>query len=85
MASNYAGFPATYEDVAGVIQKLPAGTEIHVWDVTAGADVAESPLLVDTNGDIASGSLAAVAAGTRIRFRLENFEGRAFSAAQLTT
>ncbi len=85
MASNYVGFVVSYEDEVGVKTLVGAGVSVAVYDTVALADVAESPLTTDTNSEIVAGSFAAVAAGTRVRFRVENFEGRAFHRAQITT
>jgi len=85
MASNYASFPVTYRDTEGIIQSVGAGISVKVRVRDAGADVAESPLTTDSNGVIAAGSLAAVAVGSVVCFRVENYGGRAFSVAQITT
>jgi len=85
MASSYAGFPVTYENNAGEIVSVGPGVDVAVYDTVAGADAAESPLTTDSNGEIAAGSLAAVAVGTKVHFRVENFQGMAFSSSQLTT
>lgn len=85
MASNYEGFPVNFRDGDGVVVAVEAGVEVHIYDVTAEADAAESPLTTDGDGEIAAGSLAAVAVGTRVRFRVENYNGLAFSRTQVTT
>lgn len=58
---------------------------VRVRADNTGADVAESPLKTDVNGEIASGSFAAVSVGTKVHFRVENLGGRAKSVAQITT
>lgn len=85
MASDYEGFPVWIRDAAGVLVRVPAGVEVAVYDTVAEADIAESPLFTDSNGEIASGTFAAVTAGTKVLFRVENHEGRAASVAQVTT
>ena len=85
MASNYAGFDVNYETTAGQILSVGAGVSVKVWDTVAEADSADSPLTTDANGHIAAGSLSDVAAGTVVHFRVENFNGLAFSVSQTTT
>ncbi len=85
MASNYEGFVVQVRDENGVVTNVGASVDVAVYDCTALADVAESPLTTDVNGEIAAGSLAALAAGTRVRFRVENYNGLAFSVSQVTT
>lgn len=85
MASSYEMIRWQVRDLNGVLTNLEAGVDVHVYDVTAEADVAESPLTTDSNGETAAGSFAAVAAGTRVRFRIENYNGLAFSRTQVTT
>lgn len=85
MASNYAGFNVNYETSAGVILVVGAGVSVKIRAAGAGADAAESPLTTDSDGNIAAGSLAAIAAGTVVHFRVENFQGMAFSVSQITT
>jgi hypothetical protein len=51
----------------------------------AGSDAAESPLTTDADGKIAAGSFAAIAAGTKVHFRVENNGGLAGSISQITT
>lgn len=72
-------------DLNGVITNVGAGVDVEVYNVTTGLPVAESPLSTDSNGDIVAGSFAAVAVGTRVRFRVENEDGLAGSATQITT
>lgn len=83
--SSYQGFAVTYEDEQGVINSVGAGVSVKVRAQGAGADAAESPLTTDSNGEIAAGTLAAIAAGTKVHFRVEQFQGMAFSIAQYTT
>jgi hypothetical protein len=85
MPSNYDGFLVTAETVAGVQTSVGAGVDVAVWSETAEADVAESPLTTDADGEIAAGTLAAVAVGTVVHFRVENYNGMAFSVSQVTT
>jgi hypothetical protein len=83
--SDYLAFAVTFETEQGVVQSVGPGVEVHVRAQGEGADEAESPLTTDANGEIAAGSLAGVAAGTRVHFRVEEFLGMAFSIAQITT
>jgi hypothetical protein len=85
MASNYAQFYVQAEDEAGVITSVGAGISVKVRKAGAGSDAAESPLTTDADGKIAAGSLAAIAAGSRVHFRVENYGGLAFSVSQITT
>jgi hypothetical protein len=85
MASNYEMINWQFRDADGVLTSLPAGVDVHVYDVTAEVDVAESPLTTDSNGETPAGTFAAVAVGTRVRFRIENYEGLATSRTQVTT
>jgi hypothetical protein len=85
MASSYAAFNVNYETTAGVITSVGAGVSVKIRAEGAGADAAESPLTTDANGHIAAGSLAAIAAGTVVHFRVENYNGMAFSVSQTTT
>lgn len=73
------------ESEPGVHTNIGAGVSVKVREDGAGSDVAESPLTTDANGEIAAGSLAAVAAGTLIHFRIENHGGMAGSISQITT
>jgi len=84
MASDYLNFPCLIEESAGIVTKL-AGATVKVRVDGAGSDVAESPLTSDANGEIAAGSLAAVAAGTLVHFRIELSGGMSGSIAQITT
>lgn len=83
--SSYQGFPVQFENEQGVIQSVGAGVEILVRAEGGGSDEPESPLTTDSNGEIAAGTLAGVAAGTKVHFRVEEFQGMAFSIAQFTT
>lgn len=85
MASNYAAFQVVNEDEAGVIESVGAGISVKVRVSSAGSDVAESPLTTDSDGFIIAGSLAAVAAGTKVHFRVENLAGKSSSISQITT
>jgi hypothetical protein len=85
MASNYAGFAVNYETTSGSITSVGAGISVKVRAEGSGSDAAESPLTTDVNGEIAAGTLAAIAAGTVVHFRVENYNGLAFSVSQTTT
>lgn len=83
--SSYAGFAVNYETTSGSIVSVGAGVSVKVRAEGSGSDAAESPLTTDANGEIAAGTLAAIAAGTVVHFRVENFNGLAFSNSQITT
>jgi hypothetical protein len=91
MASSYAGFGVNYEDDAGKILSVGPGVLVHVYDTSASADSADSPLTTDSDGNIGGGlggpggTLSDVAVGTTVHFRVENFNGMAFSYSQVTT
>jgi hypothetical protein len=85
MASSYVGMAWLYETTSGTILNVGAGVSVKARVEGSGSDVAESPLTTDVNGEIAAGSLAAVPAGTVVHFRVENYNGLAFSVSQTTT
>jgi hypothetical protein len=85
MASSYSGFYVNAESTAGVIEHVGAGVSVAIYDTVALADAAESPLTTDVNGYIAAGSLAAVDVGTKVIFRVEDYNGMAASSQQITT
>lgn len=85
MASSYEGFAVTTIDANGVQVSVGAGINVDVRVEGAVADVAESPLTTNSDGEIVAGSLAAVAVGTVVHFRVELYEGVAASASQITT
>lgn len=82
--SDYLGFAVTYENDQGVVLSVGSGVEVKVRAEGEVADEAESPLTTDANGEIADGSLASVTVGTKVHFRVEEFQGMAFSVAQIT-
>lgn len=85
MPSDFQGFAVNYETSPGVILNVGAGVNVHVYDTVALADSADSPLVTDADGHIADGTLSDVAVGTVVHFRVENFNGLAFSVSQTTT
>jgi hypothetical protein len=82
MPSNYLGFTVTYESEPGVNTPVPGGVDVIIYDVATDADIDTVP--TDGSGAIPNDTVA-VSAGSEIRFRVENFEGRAFSTGQITT
>ena len=80
--SNYEGFHVMREANDGIIEQL-AGVSVKVYD--ADLDVEVTTLVTDQSGNIPPGALPTVAAGTRIRFRVENHDGLAGSVTQITT
>lgn len=85
MASSYAGFPVNYEVTPGSIVSVGSGVSVKVRAEGAGADAAESPLTTNGDGEIVAGTLAAIAVGTVVHFRVENLGGLAGSCSQETT
>lgn len=83
--SSYAEFAVQVRDENGILTNVGAGVDVAVREDGAGADAAESPLTTDSNGEIAAGTLAAISAGTLVHFRVENEDGLAASASQITT
>ncbi len=66
-------------------QTFTPAVQVKIRAEGVGSDAAESPLTTDASGDIGSGSLAAISVGTVVHFRVENFQGMAFSVSQTTT
>jgi hypothetical protein len=58
------------------------GVDVIIWDVAGAADI--DTVTTDGAGNIAAGTVS-LDADSVIRFRVENFEGRAFSTQQTTT
>jgi hypothetical protein len=85
MASNYAAFDVMAETTAGVPTLVPGGVEVAIRKEGSVSDEAESPLLTDSSGHIPAGSLASVAAGSTVYFRVEDHNGLAGTFAQITT
>ncbi|MBV9214828.1 MAG: hypothetical protein JO053_01520 [Acidobacteria bacterium] len=85
MASHYAGFTVQVRDTNGVITNVGSGISVKVRADGAGSDAAESPLTTNSSGAIAAGTLAAIAVGTKVHFRVENYGGRSGSVSQITT
>ncbi|HWQ34342.1 MAG TPA: hypothetical protein VNQ79_15950 [Blastocatellia bacterium] len=80
MPSNYVAFDVLIENNG---QAVPAaGATVKVWNVTADADLGVT-LTADSSGIVAAGTLN-VPAGTLVRFRVEDFHGRAGFAEQTT-
>jgi hypothetical protein len=85
MPSNYAGFPVQYSTTPGSVLSVGAGVSVKVRADGAGSDAAESPLTTNSDGEIVGGSLAAIAVGTLVHFRVENYGGKSASFSQITT
>lgn len=66
-------------------QTFIQAVQVKVRADGASADLAESPLETDEDGEIVAGTFASPAVGTKVFFRVENWRGRAFNTAQLTT
>lgn len=85
MPGDYSGFAVTYESVAGVMTSVGAGVSVKVRIEGAGSDAAESPLTTDSDGEIAAGTIAAADPDDVLLFRVENYNGMAFSVSQVAT
>lgn len=85
MPSNYAGFAVQYSTTPGQVLSVGSGVSVKVRADGAVSDVAESPLTTNSNGEIAGGTLSAIAAGTLVHFRVENYGGASASFSQVTT
>lgn len=72
-------------DPNGVKTYVGAGVSVKIRAEGAGSDAAESPLTTDSAGNIAGGALSAIAAGTVVHFRVENYTGKAGTVSQTTT
>jgi hypothetical protein len=83
--SSYDGFAVSYETTDGIQLSVGDAVQVKVRAEGAGADAAESPLLTNADGEIEAGTLAAIAVGTVVHFRVENYNGMAFSVSQVTT
>lgn len=83
--SDYELFPVMYETTVGVPVSVGPGVEVLVRAEGEVTDAAESPLVTDSNGEIAAGTLADIEPGTVVHFRIELFEAMAGSVAQITT
>lgn len=83
--SSYMGFAVVFRTAPGNETSVGAGIDVHVRAEGQIADEPESPLTTDSNGEIAAGTLAGVAAGTKVNFRIEEYQGMAASISQLTT
>jgi hypothetical protein len=81
--SDYEAFRLMYNDENGRLQAFPS---VSVKVRTSADDYAAdlTTLTTDANGEVAAGTLA-VPAGTRVRFRVENYLGLAASLTQITT
>jgi len=79
--SFYAGFDLVIDNDDGTVTPLASAT-VKVYDATN--SVALADLASDPDGHVVAGSLA-VAVGTLVRFRVENYQGRAAYAEQVTT
>lgn len=83
--STFPDIQFMVETSPGVIESLPAGVTVKARAEGAGSDVAESPFTTDSDGKVASGSIAGEGPSTVIFFRVENYNGMATSVAATTT
>ncbi|HEY8562789.1 MAG TPA: hypothetical protein VIL74_20595 [Pyrinomonadaceae bacterium] len=81
MPSNYEQFYVKKSNEYGVQTVMP-GVDVIIRDVNTDTDLVT--VQTDSNGLVAAGSVS-VAAGSRIRFRVENEQGLAGSVTQVTT
>jgi hypothetical protein len=81
MPSNYEAFDVKIFNDEGT-ETLLAGVTLKVYDATNLADLPD--VTADGSGQVAAGTLN-VAAGTVVRFRLENSMGRAGYWEHVTT
>lgn len=79
--SNYEEFYLNFRDENGVLVIVPS-TDVIIYDVDTAADI--DTVTTDSDGLVASGTVS-VAVGSRIRFRVENYQGLAGSVTQITT
>ena len=83
MPSDYKAFRLVYNDENGRLQAFPSvSVKVRTSDDDYAADL--TTLTTNSDGEIAAGTLA-VDAGTRVRFRVENYQGLAASLTQVTT
>lgn len=73
MASNIPAFPVELDLGNGTTQRI-ASTNCKVWNVAGGADIAT--VATDANGIFPTTSTG-LAAGSVVRIRIENSQGRA--------
>lgn len=81
MPSDYPTIDVFFVESDGM-RTPAASTDVIVYDTVTEADI--DTLTTDVNGHLAAGTLS-VAVGTLVRFRVENFQGRAHSVDVVTT
>jgi hypothetical protein len=79
---NYAGFAVLVETTAGVPTRVGAGVPVQMRQAGAGGDL--GAVYTNANGEIPAGSVAPPA-GTKVYFRVENYNGLSASIAQILT
>lgn len=83
MPSDYQAFRLVYNDENGRLQAFASvSVKVRTSDDDYAADL--TTLTTNADGEIVAGTLA-VDAGTRARFRVENYLGLAASITQVTT
>jgi hypothetical protein len=85
LSATLGGSAINLTSIGTGTQTFTRAIEVKIRAEGAASDAAESPLKTDASGDIALGSLAAIAAASVVHFRVENFNGMAFSVSQITT
>lgn len=83
--STYAAFDVVDVDTNGIQTLVGPTISVKVRKAGAGSDAAESPLTTDSLGHIPSGTLAGITAGSTVYFRVENYNGKGATLAQVTT
>ncbi len=81
--STFTTFTVLEESSAGVQTSVGAGVSVYVYSEDLAADVAESPLTTDSNGDVVATTIS-TDVGKRVHFRVENHNGKAGSVTQIT-
>jgi hypothetical protein len=81
MSSNYDGFDVRKRNGDGTLSPVPGAT-LQIYNADSGIEI--GTVVTDEFGFVAPGTVSPEA-GTRLRFRVENFEGLAGSITKLTT
>lgn len=80
MAGAYEVTAWHYRDTDGTLKQLPAGVSVKMRKVGFSlSDVAESPRTTNSDGEVTAGTISALSPGDLVNFRVENYEGMAFS------
>lgn len=85
MASDYDTFAVLKEPTPGDYVHVGAGVDVAARKEGAVADLAESPLTTNSDGEIVAGTFTATTVGDVVIFRVENVDGLAGTVSQTTT